>query len=37
MLRTTGDTIAFSPPLIVQREQLDRIVDTVRSALARLT
>jgi beta-alanine--pyruvate transaminase len=35
MFRTTGDTLAFSPPLIVEREHIDRIVDTVRTALRR--
>jgi beta-alanine--pyruvate transaminase len=35
MLRTTGDIVAFSPPLIIEREQIDRIVDTVRGALRR--
>jgi beta-alanine--pyruvate transaminase len=36
MLRTTGDVIAFSPPLIIEREQIDQIVDTVRGALRRV-
>jgi beta-alanine--pyruvate transaminase len=35
MLRTTGDIVAFSPPLIVEREHIDQIVDTVRGALRR--
>jgi beta-alanine--pyruvate transaminase len=35
MLRTTGDVVAFSPPLIIEREQIDQIVDTVRGALRR--
>jgi len=35
MLRTTGDIVAFSPPLIIEREQIDEIVDTVRGALRR--
>jgi beta-alanine--pyruvate transaminase len=35
MLRTTGDIVAFSPPLIIEREQIDHIVDTVRGALRR--
>jgi beta-alanine--pyruvate transaminase len=35
MLRTTGDIVAFSPPLIIEREQIDQIVDTVRGALRR--
>ena len=36
LIRITGDIIALSPPLIVQREQIDRLVDTVRQALRRL-
>jgi beta-alanine--pyruvate transaminase len=32
-IRFTGDVLAFSPPLIVQKSQIDQIVDTVRSAL----
>jgi beta-alanine--pyruvate transaminase len=35
MLRTTGDIVAFSPPLIIEREHIDQIVDTVRGALRR--
>jgi beta-alanine--pyruvate transaminase len=36
LLRTTGDIVAFSPPLIIEREHIDRIIDTVRTALRRL-
>ena len=36
LIRTTGDTIALSPPLIVEREQIDRIVDVVRSMIAKV-
>lgn len=36
MIRTTGDTIALSPPLIIEREHIDRIVDTLRTAIARV-
>jgi beta-alanine--pyruvate transaminase len=36
MVRTTGDIIAMSPPLIVEREHIDRIVATIRDALGRL-
>jgi len=32
-VRTTGDTVAFSPPLIIEKNQIDQIVDTVRNAL----
>jgi beta-alanine--pyruvate transaminase len=33
LVRSTGDTVALSPPLIVELEQLERMVDTVRTAL----
>ena len=33
LIRTTGDTIALSPPLIVEREHIDRIFETVASVL----
>src|SRR3954469_13121466 len=33
LVRYTGDTLAFSPPLIVESAQIDRIFDTVRTAL----
>jgi beta-alanine--pyruvate transaminase len=36
LLRTTGDIIAFSPPLIIEREHIDRIIESVRTALRRL-
>ncbi|MCG3188347.1 MAG: Beta-alanine--pyruvate aminotransferase [Burkholderiaceae bacterium] len=35
LVRTTGDIIALSPPLIVEREHIDRIVDTLRGAIQR--
>ena len=34
LIRYTGDTLAFSPPLIVEKAQIDRIFDTVGKALA---
>jgi beta-alanine--pyruvate transaminase len=37
LVRWTGDTLAFSPPLIVEPAQIDRIFDTVRTALASLS
>ncbi len=37
LVRVTGDTIALSPPLIVEREHIDRIVDGVHAALRRLS
>ncbi len=33
IIRTTGDTLAFSPPLIIEKEQIDFVVDTVKTAL----
>ena len=36
LIRTTGDTIAMSPPLIIEPAQIDHIVDTVRAALGRV-
>jgi len=32
-VRYTGDVLAFSPPLIVEKPQIDQIADTVRTAL----
>jgi len=32
-VRYTGDVLAFSPPLIIEKAQIDQIVDTVRTAL----
>jgi beta-alanine--pyruvate transaminase len=36
LIRTTADTIALSPPLIVERDQIDRIVDVVRSMIVKV-
>jgi beta-alanine--pyruvate transaminase len=36
LIRYTGDTLAFSPPLIVEKAQIDRICDTVRKVLQSL-
>ena len=33
IIRTTGDTLAFSPPLTIEKEQIATVVDAVRSAL----
>ncbi|MEX0708794.1 MAG: aspartate aminotransferase family protein [Woeseia sp.] len=33
IIRTTGDTLAFSPPLIIEEGQIEEIVETVRKAL----
>ncbi len=35
LIRTTGDIVALSPPLIVERAQIDRIVQTLRAAIRR--
>jgi beta-alanine--pyruvate transaminase len=35
LIRTTGDTLALSPPLIIERLQIDQLVDTVRGAIRR--
>lgn len=35
LIRTTGDILAFSPPLIIEESQIQQIVDTVRAALRR--
>ncbi|WAC71228.1 aspartate aminotransferase family protein [Roseateles sp. SL47] len=37
LVRTTGDIIALSPPLIASRDHLDRMVDAIRTAIRRLT
>ena len=36
MIRTTGDIIAMSPPLIVEKSHIDHIIDTLRGALRRV-
>ncbi|HXV08743.1 MAG TPA: aspartate aminotransferase family protein [Burkholderiales bacterium] len=36
LIRTTGDTIALSPPLIIEKGQIDQILDTVREILTTL-
>jgi len=35
MLRTTGDIVALSPPLIIEKAQIDRIVDVLGAAIKR--
>ena len=35
LIRTTGDTLALSPPLIIERSHIDQIVDTLRGAIRR--
>ncbi|MFN3295267.1 aspartate aminotransferase family protein [Caldimonas sp.] len=36
LIRTTGDTIALSPPLIIEKAQIDQIVETVAAAIRRV-
>ncbi len=36
LIRVTGDIIALSPPLIIEKAQIDQIVDTLRSVLQAL-
>ena len=36
LIRTTGDTIALSPPLIIERQQIDQIVGCIGDALKRV-
>jgi beta-alanine--pyruvate transaminase len=36
LIRVTGDIIALSPPLIIEKPQIDRIVDGIRDALRRV-
>lgn len=33
MIRVTGDIIALSPPLIIEKAQIDQLIDTIREAL----
>ena len=33
LIRTTGDIIALSPPLIVEKAQIERLFQTVREVL----
>jgi beta-alanine--pyruvate transaminase len=37
LIRVTGDTIALSPPLIVERAQIDRIFECIKTHLAAVT
>ncbi|HSI55914.1 MAG TPA: aspartate aminotransferase family protein [Ideonella sp.] len=36
LVRTTGDTVALSPPLIIERTQIDQIVEAVSTAIKRV-
>jgi beta-alanine--pyruvate transaminase len=35
LIRTTGDTIALSPPLIIEKAQIDQLIDTIAGAIRR--
>ena len=35
LIRTTGDTVALSPPLIIESGHIERIIDTLKGALRR--
>jgi beta-alanine--pyruvate transaminase len=35
LIRTTGDTVALSPPLIIESGHIERVIDTLRAALRR--
>ena len=35
LVRTTGDIVALSPPLIIERAQIDQLVDTLGQAIRR--
>jgi beta-alanine--pyruvate transaminase len=37
LIRVTGDIIALSPPLIIERDHIDQIVDTIRSVLSKIS
>ena len=36
LIRTTGDIIALSPPLIIEKSHIDRMFDTLRTVLKRV-
>ncbi|GMG86987.1 aspartate aminotransferase family protein [Biformimicrobium ophioploci] len=36
LLRWTGDTIAIAPPFIIEREQIDKIVETIAAQLEKI-
>ena len=37
LCRVTGDTLALAPPLIIEKDDIDRLVDTVGKAIAAAT
>ncbi len=36
LIRTTGDIIAMSPPLIISKEQIDELIGTLKDVLETL-
>jgi beta-alanine--pyruvate transaminase len=36
LIRTTGDIVALSPPLIVEKPQIDRMAEMLSAALRRV-
>jgi beta-alanine--pyruvate transaminase len=36
MIRTTGDIIAMSPPLIIEKSHIDTLIGTLSDVLKRL-
>jgi beta-alanine--pyruvate transaminase len=34
LIRVTGDIIALSPPLIIEKAQVDQVVETIRAVLS---
>ena len=36
LVRVTGDTIALSPPLIIEKEEIDRLFQTIGDVLKRI-
>jgi len=36
LIRVTGDIIALSPPLILEKDHINRMVETIRSVLGRV-
>ncbi|MES1200212.1 MAG: aspartate aminotransferase family protein [Pseudomonadota bacterium] len=36
LTRVTGDIIAFSPPLIIEKTQIDQVIDMVRKVLSKI-
>ena len=36
LIRAPGDIIALSPPLIVEKSQIDQIVDSIRKGLTKV-